>query len=366
MVDLYLPSAWKQSTIIPILNPENQLTHPTPIAAPLSLLAPPNSLKEWFLDDSPIFLNTTASFQPYNLVLDLVDRLWIRFSSHSRSQILFTSLNQAHMLSLPLWILRKLLTQSGILPSTVNSSVCVFCSTLSNGCDLISHIAVRNYAPVIPIVVFSVFEKVFPKVQFLDHSFSLYLLMVSLPFFLHLLRSHCTQMTLHLGLFPKCGLCNFHTPSCPQQTSKMVLQTASNLTAPSTTFATPPRLSTYPLYPTAASLSELMARFLAGWGRVVQESTLSVRSVSLLPPSFSRLDSGPPATVPRPMPFHMLLRGASLTPKTCAFESVTLFSDSLSVLLTLFAPLPYLTPESLFNTQSLLIILSDSKVVHFQ
>ena len=51
---------------------------------------------------------------------------------------------------------------------------------------------------------------------------------------------------------------------------------------------------------------------------------------------------------------------------TCNFESITLFSDSLSVLSTLSAPLPLLTPESLSNTQSLLNSLSQSKVVHLQ
>ena len=44
-------------------------------------------------------------------------------------------------------------------------------------------------------------------------------------------------------------------------------------------------------------------------------------------------------------------------------ESVTLFSDSRSVLTTLSAPLPYLIPKSLTDTQSLLNSLSDSKVV---
>ena len=50
--------------------------------------------------------------------------------------------------------------------------------------------------------------------------------------------------------------------------------------------------------------------------------------------------------------------------KTCNFESITLFSDSLSILSTLSTPLPYLTPKSLSNTQSLLNSLSQSKVVH--
>ena len=60
----------------------------------------------------------------------------------------------------------------------------------------------------------------------------------------------------------------------------------------------------------------------------------------------------------------MLLSGVSLTP--CNFESITFFSDSLSVLSTLSTPLPYLTPKSLSNTQSLLNSLSQSKVVHLQ
>ena len=41
-------SAWKQSTIISILKPENPLTHLSHIATSLSLPAPPNSSKEWF------------------------------------------------------------------------------------------------------------------------------------------------------------------------------------------------------------------------------------------------------------------------------------------------------------------------------
>ena len=51
-----------------------------------------------------------------------------------------------------------------------------------------------------------------------------------------------------------------------------------------------------------------------GWERVVQVSTLSVQSVSLLPPFFSQLDSGSPTTVLRPKPFFMFLSGVSLTP----------------------------------------------------
>ena len=52
--------------------------------------------------------------------------------------------------------------------------------------------------------------------------------------------------------------------------------------------------------------------------------------------------------------------------KTCNFESITFFSDSLSVLSTLSTPLPYLTPKSLSNTQSLLNSLSQSKPVAAQ
>ena len=48
------------------------------------------------------------------------------------------------------------------------------------------------------------------------------------------------------------------------------------------------------------------------------------------------------------------------------FDSITFFSDSLSVLSTLSTPLPYLTPKSLSNTQSLINSLSQSKVVHLQ
>ena len=52
--------------------------------------------------------------------------------------------------------------------------------------------------------------------------------------------------------------------------------------------------------------------------------------------------------------------------KTCDFESITLFSDSLSVLSTFSSPLPYSTPKSLSDTQSLLNFLSKSKIVRLQ
>ena len=52
--------------------------------------------------------------------------------------------------------------------------------------------------------------------------------------------------------------------------------------------------------------------------------------------------------------------------KTCAFESFILFSDALSILSTLSAPLSYLTPKSLTDSQSLLNVLTESKVVDLQ
>ena len=51
---------------------------------------------------------------------------------------------------------------------------------------------------------------------------------------------------------------------------------------------------------------------------------------------------------------------------SCNFQSDTLFSDSQSVLSTLYTPLQYLIPKFLTDTRSLLNCLSDSKVVHRQ
>ena len=62
----------------------------------------------------------------------------------------------------------------------------------------------------------------------------------------------------------------------------------------------------------------------------------------------------------------MLLSGVSLTPRHVISTLSPSFPDSLSVLSTLSTPLPYLTPKSLSNTQSLLNSLSQSKVVHLQ
>ena len=74
---------------------------------------------------------------------------------------------------------------------------------LSNGYNPISQIPVRKSASVIHTVVLSVSEEVFSKVQFLDQSSSLYLLMIFLPSSLHLSRLHSFQMTLAFGPLPQ-------------------------------------------------------------------------------------------------------------------------------------------------------------------
>ena len=102
-----------------------------------------------------------------------------------------------HVPSLPLWILQKLLTRFGILPSFLNSSA-LFCQI-----NTISRIAVRKSASVISIVVLSVTEEEYPKVQFLDQFSSLYLSIIFPPFSLHLLRFCSMQMTLPFGPPPQ-------------------------------------------------------------------------------------------------------------------------------------------------------------------
>ena len=71
----------------------------------------------------------------------------------------------------------------------------------------------------------------------------------------------------------------------------------------------------------------------------------------------------PPATVPRPMPFYMLLSDVSLTP-----HRVRLNLSPCSLILYLFCqPLQlfYLTLKSLFDTQSP-SFFPTFKVIHFQ
>ena len=121
----------------------------------------------------------------------------------------------------------------------------------------------------------------------------------------------------------------------------------------------------FPLYLTAISLPGLTVRCLAGWDKVVQGYTSSVQSVTATSLSFS---TGLWATSYSAETFALLhaLEWCISHSKTCNFDSITFFSDSLSVLSTLSTPLPYLTPKSLSNTQSLLNSLSQSKVVHVQ
>ena len=130
-------------------------------------------------------------------------------------------------------------------------------------------------------------------------------------------------------------------------------------------FATTQLPPIFPPYPKAIPLPGLTVRYLAGWGRVVQGYTSSVQSVSLLPRSPSRLVSGLPVTVMRLSLSYMLLSGVFHTPRY-----VTLNLSTYFLLLCLFyqpsLPLPYLTPKSLSNTQSLLNSLFKTKLVHLQ
>ena len=106
------------------------------------------------------------------------------------------------MLSSLLWIFQKLLTQSGILPSSLKSSLWVFHSDLSNRYNLISQITVQKYTYVILIVILSVFIKVFHKIQFWTSPF-LCLLIISLSFFLHLVNSLSMLTILLFGPLPE-------------------------------------------------------------------------------------------------------------------------------------------------------------------
>ena len=178
-------------------------------------------------------------------------------------------------------------------------------------------------------------------------------------------RSHNLTPNLHLTREPLI-LC----PPKPPWSAPSSYTISLHLSSPCSRkdpppFATPQLPPTFPLYLTAISLPGLTVQYVAGWGRVVQGYTSSVQSASLLPRSPSRMVSGLPVIVPKLSLFYMLLSGVSLTPRHVRnFESITFFSDSLSVLSTLSAPLPYLTPKSLSNTQFLFNSLSQSKVVH--
>ena len=80
----------------------------------------------------------------------------------------------------------------------------------------------------------------------------------------------------------------------------------------------------------------------------------------------SRLVSGLPVIVPKPSLSYMLLSGVSLTPRHVILNLSPSFPTLYLSYQLSMPPLPYLTPKSLSNTQSLLNSLSQSKVVHLQ
>ena len=145
-------------------------------------------------------------------------------------------------------------------------------------------------------------------------------------------RSHNLTPNLHLTREPLI-LCPPKPPwSAPSSyTISLYLSSPCSCKDPPP-FATLQLPPTFPLYLTAISLPGLTVRYLAGWGKVVQGYTSSVQSI-----------------------LHALEWCTSHS-KTCNFESITFFSDSLSVLSTLSAPLPYLTPN-FYPTHNLFLIL---------
>ena len=88
----------------------------------------------------------------------------------------------------------------------------------------------------------------------------------------------------------------------------------SQRTPPFATLQLPP---IFPLYLTAISLPGLTVRYLAGWDRVVQGYTSSVQSMSLLPCFPSRLVSGLPVIVLKPLLSFSISRGA-YSPSLCS------------------------------------------------
>ena len=93
----------------------------------------------------------------------------------------------------------------------------------------------------------------------------------------------------------------------------------------------------------------------------MQGSTLSVQSVSLFFSARLWATSNSAETYA----ILYALEWVSLTSRHMNLNLSPCFL-TLSVLSTLSAPLSYLIPKSLFNTQSLLNTLSDSKVIHLQ
>ena len=111
-------STWKQSTIIPIFKPEKPSDSPSSYR-PISLTSCTSKLFErMVLGQLTCFLEQQRTLSPvqagFRLGRSTVDQV---SSSLSQSQIPSTNLNQV-----PLWIFRKLLTQFGTLPSSLNSS----------------------------------------------------------------------------------------------------------------------------------------------------------------------------------------------------------------------------------------------------
>ena len=106
---------------------------------------------------------------------------------------------------------------------------------------------------------------------------------------------------------------------------------------------------------TATSLAVLIARFLERWEKEDQGFILSALNVSLPPQCFFRPDAGLPvrSIARRPMSFFMLLNGVSFNHCAVIIKTSSYFL-SQSVLTTLFASMPYLIPQFLTNTQSLL------------
>ena len=179
-------------------------------------------------------------------------------------------------------------------------------------------------------------------------------------------RSHNLTPNLHLTPEPLI-LCPPKPPWSAPSSYTISLHLSSPCSRkdppPFATLQLPP---TFPLYITAISLPGLTVWYLGGLGQggagIHTKCTKCVTATSL---SFS---TGLWATSYSAETFAILhaLEWCISHSKTCNFESITFFSDSLSVLSTLSTPLPYLTPKFLSNTQSLLNSLSQSKVVHLQ
>ena len=127
-------------------------------------------------------------------------------------------------------------------------------------------------------------------------------------------RSHSLTPNLHLAREPLI-LCPPEPPWSAPSNCTISLHLSSPCSRkdppPFETLQLPP---IFPFYLTAISLPGLTVRYLAGWDRVVQGYTSSVRGVSLLPCFPSRLVSGLPVVVLRPSLSCMLLSGVSLAP----------------------------------------------------